>query len=218
GEHPGRNIHGDTVEVVLADMLNGEVAGGLAERFLESTTVVQTVAGDRSGSAQSRDTTFVDDVAAAGSGLGAHINNVICDVDDVDVVLDHQHGVAGIAELDEELVHPCDIGRVQACGGFIKHIGDVGQGRTQLADDFDALCFTTGQCAGWPLETQVPKANVHETLQQLAQCGQQRLGARDVQLAHPRQNLIGLPGGEITNIDAVDGDRTGRVVESCAVT
>src|SRR5699024_694700 len=77
GEYPGWDIHGYVMQVVLVDVLNGQLAGGLPERRFDARPVVQTVAGDRARGVQAGQIAFVHHVAAVGTSRRPHIDDVI---------------------------------------------------------------------------------------------------------------------------------------------
>ncbi len=77
---------------------------------------------------------------------------MIGDRDGLGLVLHHQHGVALVPQLQQKLVHPRDVVRVQADGRFVEYVGDIGQRRPEMADHLDALGFSAGQRAGRTLE------------------------------------------------------------------
>jgi hypothetical protein len=42
-------------------------------------------------------------------------------------VLDDEYGVAFVAQLQQQFVHPLDVVWMQADGGFVEDVGDVGE-------------------------------------------------------------------------------------------
>ena len=66
------------------------------------------------------------DVAAVDSGAGADIDDVVCHLDGVLIMLDDDHGVADVAEVTEGFEKPGVVALVQADGGFIKDIENAG--------------------------------------------------------------------------------------------
>ena len=53
------------------------------------------------------------DLAAGGAGAGAEVDDVVGDRDRLGLVLDDQHRVALVAQLQQQVVHPLDVVRVQ---------------------------------------------------------------------------------------------------------
>src|SRR3712207_7321422 len=50
---------------------------------------------------------------------------------------------------------PLDVVRVQADGRLVEHVGDVGEGGAEVADDLRALRLSPGQRAGRAVEREV---------------------------------------------------------------
>ncbi len=84
-------------------------------------------------------------LAAVPSGARPEVDDVIGDLDHLGLVLDHEHGVALVAQLLQERVHALDVVGVQAGGGLVEDVGDVGEGRADVADHLDALRLTARQ-------------------------------------------------------------------------
>src|SRR3546814_12208092 len=55
------------------------------------------------------------------------------------LVLDDQHRVALVAQLEQEAVHPGDVVGVQPDGRLVEDVGDVGERRAEVADHLRAL-------------------------------------------------------------------------------
>jgi ABC-type lipoprotein release transport system permease subunit len=66
------------------------------------------------------DRALEDDFAASRTGARPEVDDVIGDLDGLWFVLDHQHGVALVPQLTEQVVHPLDIVRVQADCGLVE--------------------------------------------------------------------------------------------------
>ena len=79
------------------------------------------------------------DLAAAAAGAGAEVDDVVGDRDRVRVVLHDEHRVALVAQLEQQVVHPLDVMRVQADGGLVEDVGDVGERGAEVADHPGAL-------------------------------------------------------------------------------
>ncbi len=62
-------------------------------------------------------------------------------LDDVEVVLDQQHRVAGVDQAVQRLQQPLDVGQVQPRRGLIEDVDGVFRAleRAQLRRDLDAL-------------------------------------------------------------------------------
>ena len=59
------------------------------------------------------------DVAALVAAFGAQVDDAVCHLDDVEVVLDHQHRVAVLDELLQDLEQLAHVVEVQARGGLV---------------------------------------------------------------------------------------------------
>ena len=81
-----------------------------------------------------------DDQAAAGTALGAEVDDIIGPLDDIEVVLDDDDGVAGIDELVQHLDQPVHVGDVQAGRRLVENIdGLSGVPPGQLVRELDQL-------------------------------------------------------------------------------
>src|SRR5699024_11547547 len=104
-----------------------------------------------------------DDGATAPTALGAQVDDPVGALDDIEVVLDHQHRVALV---DQPLEHPeqlADVLEVQPGGRLVQHVdGPTGGALLQLGSELDALCLTAGQRRGRLTETHVPQAYLHQ--------------------------------------------------------
>ena len=77
--------------------------------------------------AQFVEAAFETSLAAIGSGAWPEVNNLISDGDAFGFVLDDEHGVAFVAQAEQEFVHPLNIVRVQSDRWLVEHVGDVGE-------------------------------------------------------------------------------------------
>ena len=57
--------------------------------------------------------------AAVEAAFGAHIDDMVGGFDDVEVVLDDDHGVAAVDELAEDFEETLDVCGVEAGGGLV---------------------------------------------------------------------------------------------------
>ena len=56
----------------------------------------------------------------------SEIDNVIRNLDCLRFVLHHQHGIALVAQPQQQVVHALDVVRVETGGGLIEDVGDIG--------------------------------------------------------------------------------------------
>ena len=95
------------------------------------------------------------------------------------VVLDHDHGIAEVAQPLQRLQQPRIVALVQADRGLVQHVEHAGQPRADLRGEADALAFAAGEGAGGARQGQVVQADVEQERQPLADF-----------LQHPRGDLV----------------------------
>ena len=81
---------------------------------------------------------------------GPEVDHVVGDRDGLGLVLDHEHGVALVAQPQQQVVHPLDVVGVQADGRLVEDVGDVGQRRARGGG--------SSWCAGPRRRTACPRA------------------------------------------------------------
>jgi hypothetical protein len=81
---------------------------------------------------------------------------------------------------------------VQARGGLVEDIGDVGERGAEVADHLVSLRLAARQRAGRPVEREVTQPDLHERVEDLPQRPQQRSHRRLVQPAHPPGEVADL--------------------------
>ena len=114
---------------------------------------------DRSVGEQVLDRARVDhDLAAVLAGAGPDVDHVVGDPDGVLVVLDHEHGVAEVAQADEGVDEPLVVALVQADRRLVEHVEHAHQAAADLAGQADALGLAAGQGAGRAVEGEVVEA------------------------------------------------------------
>ena len=92
------------------------------------------------------------DLPAAGAPFGPEVDDPVGRLDDVEIVLDHQHRVAGIDEVVQHLEQQLDVGEVQAGGRLVEQIERAaGALLDQFAGQLDALGLAARERGrGWP--------------------------------------------------------------------
>ncbi len=63
-----------------------------------------------------------DDAAPFVAGTRAHVDDPVAGGDDVEIMLDDNHRIAGVDQSVELHDQPLDVGRVQAGSRFVEHI------------------------------------------------------------------------------------------------
>src|SRR5712664_679952 len=87
-----------------------------------------------------------DDAAALVAALWTDVHDPVRALDHVEVVLDHQHGVARLDQPVEHVQETLDVVEVKAGGGLVEDVErPAGVGAGQLAREFDALRFAAAQ-------------------------------------------------------------------------
>ena len=106
--------------------------------------------------------------AAAGAGARAEVDDVVGDGDRLGLVLDDEHGVALVPQLQQQLVHALDVVGVQADGRLVEHVGDVGERRAEVADHLGPLRLAARERARRPVEAEVAEPDVDERVERVA--------------------------------------------------
>src|SRR5882724_8815757 len=152
-------------------------------------------AGDEFGGA------LGDDAAAAFAAFGAEVDDPVGLLDDVEVVLDDEHGVAKIDQPLEDIEELSNVVEVQAGGGLVENVERAaGLAFRKLAGQFDALGLAAGKSGCGLAEGDVAESDFHER-------GELLLNLRNV-----FEELERVGGGQIQNVaDGValvaDGER-----------
>ena len=117
---------------------------------------------------------FGQHVAALDAAFRTHVDEPVAVLDDVQVVLDDQHGVALVDQLVQHLEQLAHILEVQAGGRLVQDVERVAGGAAaQLLAQLDALRLAAGERGGRLAQLDVAQADGVERLQLVAQ-------ARDV--------------------------------------
>ena len=104
-----------------------------------------------------------DDQAAAGAALGAHVDDPVGRLDDVEVVLDDDDRVALVDEPLQHAEQLADVLEVQAGRRLVEDVdGAAGRPLLQLGGQLDALRLAAGQRRGRLAEPDVAEADVVE--------------------------------------------------------
>src|SRR6266436_5770580 len=150
-----------------------------------------------------------DDAAAAFAAFRAEVNDPVGLFDDVEMVLDDEHGVAEINEALQDVEELSNVVEVQAGGGLVENVERAaGLAFRKLTRELDALGFAAGKSGGGLAEGDVAESDFDE-------CGELLLNLGDV-----FEELQRVGGGQVQNVaDGValvaDGERL-RVVAAAA--
>src|ERR1700730_8197450 len=104
--------------------------------------------------------------AATGAAVGTEVDHPVRGLDDVQVVLDHDDGVAALHQPAEHPEELADVLEMQSRGGLVQHVdGPPGGAALQFGRELDPLRLTTGQGGRWLAQPDIPEADVGERLQ-----------------------------------------------------
>ena len=128
----------------------------------------------------------------------AHVDDVVGGADGVGVVLDHQHGVAQIAQLDQGFQQARIVALVQADGGFVEDVQHALQAAADLRGQSDALGFAARERGGRPVERQVVDAHADEEAQARGHFADDAMADLPVALGQwpGADEVVHLPDGE----------------------
>ncbi len=139
-------------------------------------------------------------------------------------MLDHDHGIAEVAQPLQGFQQPRIVALVQADRGLVQHIEHAGQPRADLRGQPDALAFAAGQRAGGARQRQVIQADVEQERQPLADFLQHPCGdlvlLRVERLRHGLEPFAGAAHrqfGDLADMLAADLDAQRLRLEPIAV-
>src|SRR5712664_165863 len=128
-----------------------------------------------------------DDAAAAFASFGAEVDDPVGLLDDVEMVLDDEHGVAKIDQALENVEEFSNVVEMQAGGGLVEDVKSAaGLALGKLAGQLDALGFSAGKSCGGLAEGDVAEANFDQSRKFLLNLWNifeelQRIGRRQIQ-------------------------------------
>ena len=105
-----------------------------------------------------------DDLAAMDAGAGADIDDIVGLADGILVMLDDDHRVAEIAQMDQRFEQPGIVALVQADRGLVQHIEHAGEARADLRGEPDALAFAARQRARGARQVEIIEPDIDEEL------------------------------------------------------
>ena len=169
----------------------------------------QVLPGDgglvRHQAAPAGDGAGVDNVAAVLPGARTDVDHVVGRADGLLVVLDHDDGVAQVAQALEGGDQPLVVALVQADGGLVQHVEHAHQAAADLAGQTDALGLATREGAGGAGQRQVVEPDVEQELHALAHLLEDAVGNHVLALAQLQggHGLDGGPDGEAAQLEDV---------------
>ena len=108
------------------------------------------------------------DVAAVDAGAGADVEHVVGGADRVLVVLDHDHGVAEVAQPLQRFEEPRVVALVQPDRRLVEHVEHAGEAGADLRGEPDALALAARQRAGGAREREIFEPDIDQEFQPLA--------------------------------------------------
>ena len=120
----------------------------------------EVLAGERAR--RPLDRAGVHHLAAVLAGAGPELEHEVGLRDGGEVVLDHDHRVAAVAQPAQEGEQPVGVARVQADRRLVEHVERVDQPRAERVGERDALRFAAGEGAGLAVEREIAEADVAE--------------------------------------------------------
>ncbi len=102
------------------------------------------------------------------AGAGADVEHVIGIADGVLVVLDHDHGVAEVAQTFERLEQTRVVTLVQSDRRLVQHVEHAGEPRTDLRGQPDALAFAARQRAARARQGKIVEPDVDQEFEPFA--------------------------------------------------
>ena len=102
-----------------------------------------------------------DDAPAAVAAFGPEVDHPVGGLDDIQVVLDHHHRVARIAQPVQYVQQQADVVKVQSRGRFIQYVqGAAGVALGEFQRELDALRLAARERGGRLAELDVGEADV----------------------------------------------------------
>src|SRR3954469_15330495 len=107
-----------------------------------------------------------DDPSATRSTLWSEVDDPVSGLDDIEVVLDDEDGVAAVDEAMEHLEQLLDVGEMEARGRLVEDVeGPAGRPAGQLGRELHALGLATGEGRRWLAQVDVAETDVVQRLE-----------------------------------------------------
>ena len=148
-ENTNRNFGGDVLEIIAAGIDDADhppLIDATALRNVDAEHSGQILSGQRIRRRHDvRRRALGNDVAAMNPGARADIDDVVGAADRILIVLDHDHGVAEIAEPFECFEQAGIVALMQPDRRLVEHVKHASQAGADLRREADALAFSTRQ-------------------------------------------------------------------------
>ncbi len=142
---------------------------------------------------------------------------MVGDGDRLRLVLHHQHGVALVAQAQQQVVHPLDVMGVQSDGRLVEDVGDIGERGAEVPDHLGALRLAAGERARGPVEREIAEPDLHERVQGVTELGEQRRHRRIIDPAGPFGKVADLHRADVGDVDLADPRGADQLAEPGAV-
>ena len=195
-EHPEREADVDVLEVVLAGAADHQLAAAASRaapgRGISRLPLRYWPVSDAGPSRDLRRRALRDDLAAVLAGARAEVDDVVGGADRALVVLDHDHGVAEVAQPLEGVDQLGVVALVEPDRGLVEDVEDAHQRRADLGGEPDPLRLAAGERRRRPLERQVADPDAVQEAQALGdlahhEARDRALGLGQLQLLDPLQ-------------------------------
>src|SRR5690606_11564648 len=121
------------------------------------------------------------------------VDDPVCRLDDVEVVLDYQHGIPAIGQSLQDLQQSLDVGKVKAGGRLVENVHRLaGRAAGELARELHALGLAARELRGRLAELHVAEPDVvqrHELVADLRHILEEVERLLDVHIEHIRDRL-----------------------------
>ena len=137
------------------------------------------------------------------TGAGAEVHEPVRRRHGFAVVLDHDQGVADVAQVAQGVQQFDVVPLMQPDGGFVENVEHTGEFRSDLGGQADALGFAAGQGGPLAAERQVIQTHVDQKIQSAGDLLEQFRGD-DPAIAGQLQSsekIPGLPDGHFGDLD-----------------
>ena len=139
GEHTERDVDIEVLQGVPARSAHRQAAARGAGSAVEGPVPSQRTPGRGVGVGQGARRALEDQASALGAGAGTDLEHVIGRGDHGGVVLDHQHRVALVAQLLEQVQHRADVLGVQPDRRLVDHVQHLHEARAEVLDGLQPL-------------------------------------------------------------------------------
>jgi len=170
----------------------------------------QVVAGEAPGRLlHSLGRALEDDLSAPFARPGPDLDHLVGRPDHRLLMLDHHHGVAAVAELDDSLDEAVDVARVQPDGRLVEHVEHVDEAGAQRRGKHHAADLAAAEGAHGAVQGQIPQSYCFQIGQPGADLIEHHaahltLPVGQLQIAEERCCLLDLHGRELGDALAAD--------------